>query len=45
MYINSSIDHNINPVKKCKIPMWPIFAYMNIFDMRTMILCHRNEKK
>ena len=22
-----------------------IFAYMNIFDMRTMILCHRNEKK
>ena len=23
----------------------PIFTYMNIFDMRTMILCHRNEKK
>ena len=23
----------------------PIFAYMNIFDMRTMILCHRNDKK
>jgi hypothetical protein len=22
-----------------------IFAYMNIFVMRTMILCHRNEKK
>jgi hypothetical protein len=22
-----------------------IFAYMNIFDMRTMILCQRNEKK
>jgi hypothetical protein len=22
-----------------------IFAYMNIFDMRTMILCYRNEKK
>jgi hypothetical protein len=22
----------------------PIFAYMNIFNMRTMILCHRNEK-
>jgi hypothetical protein len=22
-----------------------IFAYMNIFDMLTMILCHRNEKK
>ena len=23
----------------------PIFAYMNIFGMRTMILCHRNDKK
>ena len=24
---------------------WPTFAYMNIFNMRTKILCHRNEKK
>ena len=23
----------------------PTFAYMNILDMRTMILCQRNEKK
>jgi hypothetical protein len=23
----------------------PIFAYMNIFGMRNMILCHKNDKK
>ena len=24
---------------------WQTFAYMSILDKRTMILCHRNEKK